>query len=93
MNIPVVVTFHLTSPATITCSQGEVTQRTITVFLVKRELATTPYKGNNSNVFLSCLILFSSFSYITADSFIAGGNRSTQRKPPTSRKSLTNFIT
>jgi len=26
-------------------------------------------------------------------SFIGGGNRSTQRKPPTCRKSLTNFIT
>jgi len=26
-------------------------------------------------------------------SFIGGGNRSTQRKPPTSRKSPTNFIT
>jgi hypothetical protein len=25
--------------------------------------------------------------------FIGGGNRSTQRKPPTCRKSLTNFIT
>jgi len=30
------------------------------------------------------------FSYIVAVSFIAGRNR---RKPPTSRKSLTNFIT
>jgi len=26
-------------------------------------------------------------------SFIGGGNRSTWRKPPTCRKSLTNFIT
>jgi len=26
-------------------------------------------------------------------SFIGGGNRSTWKKPPTSRKSLTNFIT
>jgi len=26
-------------------------------------------------------------------SFIVGGNRRTQRKPPTCRKSLTNFIT
>jgi hypothetical protein len=33
------------------------------------------------------------FSYIVAVSFIGGGNRSTQRKPPTCRKSLTNFIT
>jgi hypothetical protein len=30
---------------------------------------------------------------ITAVSLIAGGNRSTRRKPPTCRKSLTNFIT
>ena len=33
------------------------------------------------------------FSYIVAVSFIGGGNRSTQWKPPTYRKSLTNFIT
>jgi len=33
------------------------------------------------------------FSYILAVSFIGGGNRSTRRKPPTCRKSLTNFIT
>ena len=33
------------------------------------------------------------FSYIVAVSFIAGGNRKTRRKPPTCRKSLTNFIT
>jgi len=33
------------------------------------------------------------FSYIVAVSFIGGGNQSTQRKPPTYRKSLTNFIT
>ena len=32
-------------------------------------------------------------SYNVAVSFIGGGNRSTQRKPPTCRKSLTNFIT
>jgi hypothetical protein len=32
-------------------------------------------------------------SYIMAVSFIGGGNRSTRRKPPTCRKSLTNFIT
>ena len=31
------------------------------------------------------------FSYIVAVSFIGGGNRSTQRKPPTCCKSLTNF--
>ena len=33
------------------------------------------------------------FSYIVAVSFIGGGNQSTQRKPQTCRKSLTNFIT
>jgi hypothetical protein len=32
------------------------------------------------------------FSYILAASFIVGGNQSTQRKPPTCRKSLTNFV-
>jgi len=33
------------------------------------------------------------FSYIVAVSFIGGGNRSIQRKPPTCRKSMTSFIT
>ena len=33
------------------------------------------------------------FSYIVAVSLIGEGNQSTQRKPPTCRKSLTNFIT
>jgi len=33
------------------------------------------------------------FSYIVADSFIEGGNRSTRWKPPTCSKLLTNFIT
>jgi hypothetical protein len=33
------------------------------------------------------------FSYIVVVSFIGGGNRSTWRKPPTCRKSLSNFIT
>ena len=32
------------------------------------------------------------FSYIVAVTFIDGGNRSIRRKPPTCRKSLTNFI-
>jgi hypothetical protein len=32
------------------------------------------------------------FSYIVVVSFIGGEKRSTQRKPPTCRKSLTNFI-
>jgi hypothetical protein len=33
------------------------------------------------------------FSYIVAISFIGGWNRRTRRKPPTSRKSLEDFIT
>jgi len=33
------------------------------------------------------------FSYIVAVSFIGGGNRSTQRKPPICHSSMTNFIT
>jgi len=33
------------------------------------------------------------FSYIVAVSIIGGGNKSTQRKPLTWHKSLTNFIT
>ena len=33
------------------------------------------------------------FSYIVAVSFISEGNQRTRRKPPTCRKSLTNFIT
>ena len=33
------------------------------------------------------------FSYIVVVCFIGGGNRWTSRKPPTCRKSLTNFIT
>jgi len=33
------------------------------------------------------------YSYIVAVSFIGGGNPSTQRKPQTCRKWLTNFIT
>jgi len=32
-------------------------------------------------------------TYIVAVSFIGGGNRSTQRKPPTCCKPQTNFIT
>jgi len=32
-------------------------------------------------------------SYIVAVSFINGGNRNTRWKPPTFRKSLTNFVT
>jgi hypothetical protein len=33
------------------------------------------------------------FSYIAVVSLIGGGNRRTRRKPPTCRKSPTNFIT
>ena len=33
------------------------------------------------------------FSYIVVVSFIGGGNRRTQKKPPTCHKSLTNLIT
>ena len=33
------------------------------------------------------------FNYTVLVSFIGGGNRSTRSKPPTCRKSLTNFIT
>ena len=45
-----------------------------------------------------CLIVFLThfqqyFSYIVAVSFIGGENRSSQWKPPTCRKSLTNVIT
>ena len=32
-------------------------------------------------------------SYTVKVSFIGGGNRNARRKPPTCRKSLTNFIT
>ena len=33
------------------------------------------------------------FSYILVVIYIGGGNQTTRRKPPTCRKSLTNFIT
>jgi len=39
------------------------------------------------------MVFNATFSYIVAVSIIGGGNRSTQRKPLTCRKSLTNFIT
>jgi hypothetical protein len=43
---------------------------------------------------LSCLTRFLTlFQLYRGVSFIGGGNRSTRRKPPTCRKSLTNFIT
>jgi hypothetical protein len=38
-------------------------------------------------------MVFNAISYIVVVSLIGGENRSTQRKPPTCRKSLTNFIT
>ena len=38
-------------------------------------------------------VVIFSYMYIEAVNFIGGGNRSTQRKPLTCRKSLTNFIT
>jgi hypothetical protein len=43
---------------------------------------------------LWCLATLSTtiFQYIVAVSFIGGGNRSTRRKSPTCRQSLTNFI-
>ena len=33
------------------------------------------------------------FSFIVAEGFAGGGNWSARRKPPTCRKSLTNFMT
>jgi len=43
---------------------------------------------------LWCLTPLSTiFQYIVEVSFIGGGNQSIRRKPSTSRKSLTNFIT
>jgi hypothetical protein len=38
-------------------------------------------------------VTFNNISYIVTVSFIGGGNGSTERKAPTRRKSLTNFIT
>ena len=49
------------------------------------------------NLFSCLMVLNVTFnsisSYIVAVSFIGGGNRRTRKKPPTCRKSLTNFIT
>jgi hypothetical protein len=42
---------------------------------------------------LFCLYMQQYFNFIVAVSFIGGGNQSTQRKPPTCRNSLSNFIT
>jgi hypothetical protein len=41
----------------------------------------------------SLQMLFGRLNYIVAVSFISGGNQRILRKPPTCRKSLTNFIT
>ena len=49
---------------------------------------------NNICLFDGALRHFQQYlSYIVAVSSIGGRNRRTERKPPTSRKSLTNFIT
>jgi len=60
---------------------------------------------DRSNIITQCnrlglrvkAIVFNHFqqysNYIVAVSFIGGGNRSTRRKAPTCRKSMTNFIT
>jgi len=51
------------------------------------------FDKSNKGLGLWCLTPLSKyFSYMVAVSFIGGGNRSTRRKPPTCRKSLTNFI-
>ena len=47
---------------------------------------------NVTNYVFVCLFWWC-FSFIVAVSFTGGGNRRTQRKPLTCRKSLTNFIT
>ena len=56
---------------------------------------TYSHSAGNLFVFVGwCLMPFQQyFSYIVAVSFIGEENRKTQRKPPTSRMSLTNFIT
>jgi hypothetical protein len=50
---------------------------------------------SDSVVFFNCCdsVVFLNCSYIVAISIIGGGNQSTMRKPPTRRKSLSNFIT
>jgi len=48
----------------------------------------------NTNVSRYSLIWFRYMVFdATFNNFIGGGSRSTRRKPPTYRKSLTNFIT
>jgi hypothetical protein len=55
------------------------------------------FQFSKSNLKLGLIFLYglgkSYFSYMVAVGFIGGGIRGTQRKPPTCRKSLTNFIT
>jgi len=51
-------------------------------------------KNRRRGLGLGCLMPLSTiFRYILAVSFISVGNQCTLRKPPTCRKSLTNFIT
>jgi hypothetical protein len=81
-------------------------QRILNLFIVYKIMIIiyeilTSNKLNRKNIFwfvffsgLWCLTPLSTiFHYIVAISFIGGGNRSSRRKPPTCRKSLTNFIT
>jgi len=46
------------------------------------------FNANFNNISVISVI-----SVISAVSFIGGGNWNTQRKPPTCRRSMTNFIT
>ena len=60
----------------------------INMFMVTMQLVITfDLVYSSKRHFLQC------FCYIVAVSFIGGGKRSTWRKPPTCRKSLTKFIT
>jgi hypothetical protein len=66
----------------------------ITVWCGKKTVAFIHKKIIGPLQGLWCLTPLSKiFIYIVVVSFIGGGNRNTQRKPPTCRKSLTNFIT
>jgi hypothetical protein len=47
----------------------------------------------NQNYRVRDIVLNATFNNIVAVSVVVGGNRSTRRKPPICRKSLTNFIT
>jgi hypothetical protein len=57
------------------------------------DLLRKPYQKKVCGGGLWCLTSQQYFSYFVAVSFIGGGNQSSQRKPLTCRKSLTNFIT